>query len=144
MENFQPAFLWDCEWMLHSPSISMREVLSAFMSEWSTVERSGQQAEIKRVTDFQIYFFCLWSYTFSCLNHCSSAKWSHDVPTEVRREKSPLFEAFLMASCFEQTHVARLKKTLHTACLRSFQVWHDTAQARELCVTITFLPVGMW
>lgn len=56
METFQPLFLWDCERMLPSPSISMREVLSPFMSKWSTVKRRGQQAEIKRVTESQIYF----------------------------------------------------------------------------------------
>lgn len=42
--------------MFPSPSISMRRVLSASMSEWSTEKQSGQQAEIKRVTEFQIYF----------------------------------------------------------------------------------------
>lgn len=121
MENFQPAFLWEWKWMLHSPSISMRLVLSAFMSEWSTVERSGQQEEIKRVTDSQIYFFCLWSYTLSCLNHCGSAKWSRDVLSEVRSRKvrSLLFmdsQCLLVLSKhvkkMNTAHLRRLKKFL--------------------------------
>lgn len=109
----------ECSTIHSTPSISMREALSAFMSEWSTVERSGQHGEIKRVADFQIYFFSLWSYTFSCLNHCGSAKWSLG--------KSPLFEAFLMASCFEQTHVARLKNLAHSLFTQfSSLTWHSS------------------
>lgn len=42
---------------LTPPSISMRQALSAFTSGWSTVKRSGEQVEIKRVTEIQMYFF---------------------------------------------------------------------------------------
>lgn len=50
------------ERMFLSPSRSTRQVLCALMSERSTVKQSREQAEIKRVTEFQIYSLAMKLY----------------------------------------------------------------------------------
>lgn len=50
-----------------APSISMRQALSAFTSGWSTAKRSGEQVEIKRVTEIQMYFFSGYEVTLSAV-----------------------------------------------------------------------------
>lgn len=51
-----------CEWMSLSPFRSIRQVFSAFMSEWSTVKQSSERGEIKRASEFQIYSLAMKLY----------------------------------------------------------------------------------